>query len=65
MKHFKLIGEETTLEFDLPDDQVLLFNALTEIDYEIIQGNPDAKVTAYHLLNQKRTDNTTGKEIFE
>ncbi len=33
MKHFKLIGERTTLEFDIPDNQVIIFIAITTFEY--------------------------------
>lgn len=62
MKHFKLSGDETTLEFDLPDDQVIFLYAVKELDYDIVKSNPNTKVTTYKLLNQRRINNFTGKE---
>lgn len=52
MKHFKIIGEETTTEFDIEDDEALEFYAIKETDLYKQQTNPMART----LLNKKDYD---------
>lgn len=44
MKHFKIIGPETTREFDIEDDELIFFKASKIIDYENHQSKPNEQI---------------------
>ena len=45
MKHFKLIGPETTREFDIEDDEMISWNVIKISDYESKIEGEDAVVS--------------------
>jgi len=53
MKHFKVVGPETTREFDIEDDEMLHWQILKIIDYEKKVPNPKQ----YPIQNDVITNN--------
>ncbi len=62
MKHFKIIGPETTREFDIEDDQMIDWHVIKINDYEQSQMIGEKKpLTTFPLLNEKIYNNPKGE----
>jgi len=50
MKHFKVVGPETTREFDIEDDEMIVWKAIKIKDYE---DKLDVFPKEYPIKNEK------------
>lgn len=62
MKHFKIIGEKTTREFDIEDDEMISWNVIKIKDYEKPIHSMDEMIKLNCKTQNERIYDTATKE---